>query len=83
MCCSVQRIKSVCRCVCVWACSVCALQQPLFFQLHKASLEVTKTREDMKSLQTDLTSADKEISVRKSLEMPLRFQHQKLFGSPR
>lgn len=54
-------------------CSGCALQQPLFFQLHKASLEVTKTREDMKSLQVDLTNAEKEITVRKILENIVSF----------
>ncbi|CAF96887.1 unnamed protein product, partial [Tetraodon nigroviridis] len=38
-------------------------------KVHKAVLEVTKTREDMKSLQTDLGNAEKEIwSLKKKVE---------------
>lgn len=36
----------------------------LSFQLQKTTIEVNQTKEDMKSLQSDLACADKEISVR-------------------
>uniref|UniRef100_A0A3B5K1Z8 TRAF-interacting protein n=1 Tax=Takifugu rubripes TaxID=31033 RepID=A0A3B5K1Z8_TAKRU len=40
-------------------------------KLHKALLELTKARDDMKSLQNDLTNAEKEISVRENLSNPI------------
>uniref|UniRef100_A0A3Q3WBW6 RING-type domain-containing protein n=1 Tax=Mola mola TaxID=94237 RepID=A0A3Q3WBW6_MOLML len=47
-------------------------------KLHKASLEVTQTKEDMKSLQIDLMKADKEIT---SLKNKVEFL-QKTLSTP-
>lgn len=35
----------------------------ILFQLQKSVVEMSQTKEDMKSLQKDLANADKEISV--------------------
>ena len=38
----------------------------MYLQLQKATMEMNRTKEDMKAGQNDLTGADKEISVRHS-----------------
>lgn len=45
-------------------------------------MEVNRTKEDMKSLQNDLASADKEISVRQIKEIQITHRDQHMVVIP-